>query len=230
MDNMKRSSTWATAFVLMSCMNLLLPSQFAMAADPDPLQDFCVADLGSSSGLTVNGYPCKPAAKVSARDFLSTALSKPGDTATDPATATVTPAFVTNFPALNTLGLSAARIDIAPGGVNPPHTHPRAAELILLAEGSLYVGFVSSNGANNTLFATILQAGELFVIPRGLVHFQMNVGKGNAVVFAAFGSQSPGLQVIAPALFAGDVSDEVLQKGFRVSQQTVDMIQKQFHV
>jgi hypothetical protein len=41
------------------------------AADPDPLQDFCVADL-SPSGPRVNGLPCKDRANVTSKDFLFT--------------------------------------------------------------------------------------------------------------------------------------------------------------
>ncbi|WZZ19648.1 hypothetical protein YC2023_112737 [Brassica napus] len=32
------------------------------------------------------------------------------------------------IPGLNTLSVSLARIDYAPGGLNPPHTHPRTTE------------------------------------------------------------------------------------------------------
>jgi hypothetical protein len=41
------------------------------AADPDPLQDFCVADL-SPSAPRVNGLPCKDRANVTSKDFLFT--------------------------------------------------------------------------------------------------------------------------------------------------------------
>ncbi|KAB1207179.1 Germin-like protein subfamily 1 member 20 [Morella rubra] len=46
---------------------------------------------------------------------------------------------------LNTLDISLARIDFAPYGLNPPHTHPRGIEIIVVAEGTLYGGFVTSN-------------------------------------------------------------------------------------
>ena len=47
------------------------------AADPDPLQDFCVADL-SQNATHMNGYPCKPRSAVTAADFLFTGLRGPG--------------------------------------------------------------------------------------------------------------------------------------------------------
>jgi quercetin dioxygenase-like cupin family protein len=204
-----------------------LVPMLAMAADADPLQDFCVADRFGA--LTINGFPCKPAAQASVDDFKFVGLKNPGNT-NNANKANVTAASVVQFPGLNTLGISAARIDFAAGGINPPHTHPRASELLLLVKGELYVGFVSSNGSANTLFATTLYPGEAFVFPKGLVHFQLNVGKGPALAFAALSSQNPGVQQVAPALFQPDIKDEVLEKGFRIDTATVDMIQKRFRM
>lgn len=47
------------------------------AADPDPLQDFCVADL-SANAPHVSGFPCKPRSAVTASDFVFTGLRHPG--------------------------------------------------------------------------------------------------------------------------------------------------------
>jgi quercetin dioxygenase-like cupin family protein len=214
---------WVTVAVLVSVAALV--PMLAMAADEDPLQDFCVAD-NSTALPTINGFPCKPAHQVTVWDFTSGALKNRGNTS-NKNMAAVTPASVTNFAGLNTLGISAARIDFDKGGINPPHTHPRATELLFLAKGELYVGFVDTN---NTLFATTIKAGELFVFPKALVHFQLNVGNGPALAFSALSSQNPGVQQIAPALFGSvpPVSDEVLEKGFRIGVDTVRFIEKQF--
>ncbi|KAG0585497.1 hypothetical protein KC19_2G016600 [Ceratodon purpureus] len=219
-----RSSMWATVAVLLV---VALVPMLAMAADEDPLQDVCVRD--TAAALTINGFACKPFAKVSVDDFKFVGLKNPGDT-NNANKANVTAASVIQFPGLNTLGISAVRIDFAKGGINPPHTHPRATELLILLKGELYVGFVSSNGAVNTLFATTIYPGEAFVFPRGLVHFQLNVGKAPALAFAGLSSQNPGVQQVAPALFMPDIKDEVLEKGFRIDTKTVDMIQKQFRM
>ncbi|GAB2296770.1 hypothetical protein Dimus_030876, partial [Dionaea muscipula] len=44
-------------------------------------------------------------------------------------------------------------------------------------EGTLYVGFVTSNEANggHQLFTKVLNEGDVFVVPRGLIHFQLNL-------------------------------------------------------
>jgi quercetin dioxygenase-like cupin family protein len=137
---------------------------------------------------------------VTANDFFSDVLSLPGNTGKPPVVGfTVTPANVEKLPGLNTLGVSMSRVDYAPWGVNPPHTHPRAAEMLFVLEGCLDVGFVTTAGK---LFARTVSKGDLFVFPRGLVHFQRNNGGAPAVAISAFDSQLPGVQFLAQALSA----------------------------
>ncbi|KAL4633876.1 hypothetical protein ACB092_04G154900 [Castanea dentata] len=83
-------------------MLLLLPVP-SLLADPDSLQDFCVADLNAS--ISINGFPCIPASKVSSSDFFFD-LSKEGITNTSNLNFSVTLANVLSFPAVNTLGIS----------------------------------------------------------------------------------------------------------------------------
>lgn len=212
---------WSVWGILV-CVSLQVP-MLALAFDPDPLQDFCVAD--NTTGVLINGFPCKPAANVSVNDFVYDGLRSPGNT--DNANlAAVTPASVIQFPGLNTLGISAARLDLAKGGVNQPHTHPRATEILLLVEGEVYAGFVTTN---NTLFATCLHPGQLFVFPKGLVHFELNVGDGPATGFGFLSSQNPGSLQIAPALFIPNIRVEILEQGFRIDEQTVETIKAKFH-
>ncbi|KAF2316345.1 hypothetical protein GH714_041686 [Hevea brasiliensis] len=53
---------------------------------------------------------------------------------------------VDSIPGLNTNGLSIVRIDYeANGGLNPPHHHPRASEILTVLEGTLYAGFITSS-------------------------------------------------------------------------------------
>ncbi|KAF5206039.1 Germin-like protein, partial [Thalictrum thalictroides] len=120
------------------------------------------------------------------------------------------------IPGLNTLGISLVRIDYAPYGLNPPHTHPRATEVLQVLHGSLYVGFVTSN-PENRLISKVLYEGDVFVFPVGLIHFQFNVGKTPAVAFAALSSQNPGVITIANAVFGSNppISDDVLAKAFQ---------------
>ena len=135
-----------------------------------------------------------------------------------------------NLPGLNTLGISLARLDFAPFGLNPPHTHPRATEVIVVLEGTLYVGFVTSN-PENRLFAKTLYPGDVFVIPEGLIHFQFNVAKTkNAVVIAGLSSQNPGIITIANAVFGSNpkINPDILAKAFQLEKKVVDYLEKVF--
>ncbi|KAH6804146.1 RmlC-like cupins superfamily protein [Perilla frutescens var. frutescens] len=205
----------------------------AYAADPSPLQDFCVAVPDANAAVIVNGKICKNPNMVVADDFLKQGLDKAGNTS-NPLGSFVTPVNVNQLPGLNTLGVSLARVDFAPYGINPPHTHPRATEAFLLVEGTLYVGFVTSNPADpaqkNKLFTKYLYPGDVFVFPQGLIHFQFNVGKTNAVAFASFGSQLPGTITIANAVFGSDppINPDVLAKAFQVEKNIIDYLQAQF--
>ncbi|XP_058100939.1 putative germin-like protein 2-1 [Magnolia sinica] len=213
-----------TGFLLLTF--LAFSFSFAAASDPSPLQDFCVA-LNNSEVL-VNGFVCKDPKEVQADDFFFMGLDKPGNT-DNKVGSVVTPANVAQIPGLNTLGVSLARIDFAPYGLNPPHTHPRATEILTVLEGTLYVGFVTSNTENRFITKT-LHKGDVFVFPEGLIHFQFNIGDTNAIAIAGFGSQNPGTITIAKAVFGSNppISDDVLAKAFQVDKKIVDYLQSQF--
>ncbi|CAN1295777.1 Putative germin-like protein 2-3 [Linum perenne] len=136
---------------------------------------------------------------------------------------------VTQIPGLNTLGISLVRVDYAPWGINPPHTHPRATEVLTVLEGSLEVGFVTSN-PENRLISKIIHKGDVFVFPIGLIHFQRNVGYGNAVAIAGLSSQNPGVITVANSVFGSkpEISGDVLAKAFQVDKRVVEQIQAKF--
>ncbi|WVZ77770.1 hypothetical protein U9M48_025595 [Paspalum notatum var. saurae] len=196
----------------------------ALAYDPSPLQDFCVAD--TASNVFVNGLACKDPAQVCAADFSHSGLQNAGDTA-NAFGSKVTLVDVKALPGLNTLGVAMARLDLAPGGLNPPHTHPRATEVLTVVEGEMYVGFIATDG---TLFAKVLREGDVFVFPKGLVHFEFNAGSRPAFGIAGLSSQNPGLVRVADSLFGANpaISDQVLAKAFRIDAATVQRIKQQF--
>ncbi|KAH9728234.1 Germin-like protein subfamily 1 member 17 [Citrus sinensis] len=208
---------------------LALASLLASAYDPSPLQDICVAINDPKDGVFVNGKFCKDPKLAKAEDFFLSGLDKPGNTA-NRLGFSVTNANVEQIPGLNTLGISAVRIDYAPYGQNPPHTHPRATEILVVLEGTLYVGFVTSNQLNNTLIAKVLNKGDVFVFPIGMIHFQFNIGKTNAVAFASLGSQFPGVITIADTVFGADppINPDFLGKAFQLDPNVVKDLQKKF--
>ncbi|XP_022742700.1 germin-like protein subfamily 1 member 13 [Durio zibethinus] len=212
------------AFVL-----LALAFTFASAFDPSPLQDFCVAINNTNNGVFVNGKFCKDPKLVTADDFFFPGLNIPGNTANQLGSK-VTLVTVEQILGLNTLGISLARLDFAPyGGLNPPHTHPRATEILVVLEGTLYVGFVTSN-PDNRLITKVLYPGDLFVFPISLIHFQFNIGNTNAVAISGLSSQNPGLILIANAVFGSNppINPDVLAKAFQLDKTVVTYLQSRF--
>ena len=106
------------------------------------VQDFCVANYTAPQSPA--GYFCKNPANVTVDDFVYTGLEVAGN-ASKIKEVRLNPAFVSQFPGLNGLGLSLARADLAVGGAIPLHTHHGATEIILVAEGTVVSGFIDSN-------------------------------------------------------------------------------------
>ena len=173
----------------------------------------------------MNGKVCKDPKLATPNDFFFSGLRLPGNTS-NKVGSMVTPANVAQIPGLNTLGVSLARVDYAPYGLNPPHIHPRATEILTVLEGTLYVGFVTSN-PENRLISKVLYKGDVYVFPQGLIHFQLNVGTTKAVAIAALSSQNPGVITIAKAVFGSKpaISTDVLTKSFQVDKNVVQYLQ-----
>ncbi|KMT06993.1 hypothetical protein BVRB_6g153250 [Beta vulgaris subsp. vulgaris] len=205
-----------------------ITSYVAYAADPSPLQDFCVAIDEPKNALFVNGKFCKNPMAAKVEDFRFRGLDIPGNT-NNQVGSNVTRITPDNLPGLNTLGISLARIDIAPYGVNTPHHHPRATEVLTVLKGTLYAGFVTSNLPNgeNRLFASVLREGDVFIFPQALIHFEANIGKIPAVALSAFSSQNPGVVTTAAAVFGAEppILVDVLVRSFQLDPQVVEELQ-----
>ncbi|RVX18703.1 Germin-like protein subfamily 1 member 14 [Vitis vinifera] len=207
---------------------MALASSLASASDPSPLQDTCVAIDEPKNAVFVNGKFCKNPNLTVAEDFFYQGLNIPGNT-TNRVGSNVTTVNVDAIPGLNTLGISLVRIDYAPYGQNPPHTHPRATEILTVLEGTLLVGFVTSN-PQNRLFSKVLNKGDVFVFPIGLIHFQFNIGHMNAVAIAGLSSQNPGVITIANAVFGSNppINPDFLATAFQLDKKVVEFLQARF--
>ncbi|XP_002978995.2 germin-like protein subfamily T member 2 [Selaginella moellendorffii] len=195
-----------------------------VSSDPDPLQDFCIGDLNIVPGI--NGFPCTNSSTVTVDDFIYSGIVNSSNTTNINRSGAIF-GTVLRFPGLNTLGLSIARLDFLPEGIIPPHTHPRASEMVYVEEGTVYAAIVT---ADNRLFARVMNRGEVMVIPRGLIHWQMNVGRTNAKIIATLNSQLPGIQFIARSMFGSrpEVPDEVLEKTFFLDERSIDQVRSNF--
>ncbi|XP_051130979.1 auxin-binding protein ABP19a-like [Andrographis paniculata] len=182
---------------------LLIAALFTAAA----ADDFCVGDL--SLPASPAGYACKKPATVTVNDFVYHGLAAAGNTS-NLIKAAVTPALSAQFPGVNGLGLSLARLDLAVGGVIPLHTHPGGSEALVVVQGTICAGFITS--FSNKVYVATLNKGDAMVFPQGLLHFQINSGGGPALAFVSFSSPSPGLQITDFALFANDFPTDLVAK------------------
>ncbi|CAK7324806.1 unnamed protein product, partial [Dovyalis caffra] len=89
----------------------------------------------------------------------------------------------------------------------------------IVLEGSLEVGFVTSN-PENRLITKVLEKGDVFVFPIGLVHYQRNVGNGNVIAIAALSSQNPGVITFGNAVFGStpEIPNDILVKAFQLDK------------
>ncbi|KAG8059068.1 hypothetical protein GUJ93_ZPchr0002g25671 [Zizania palustris] len=211
---------------LILLLAVLLPA--AAMGDPDGVQDFCVPDAGKGRPVELGllpSYPCRNPANLTAGDFVFSGVRAAGNFSPDTGFAgvSVTPV---QFPGLHTLGVSFARADLsAAGGVNPPHYHPRATETALVLAGRVYAGFVDSGGR---LFAKVLEKGEVMVFPRGMVHFQLNVGDTPATVYGTFNSENPGIVRIPATVFGSGIRVAVLERAFGLTPEEIRRLEKRF--
>ncbi|CAK9161551.1 unnamed protein product [Ilex paraguariensis] len=186
-----------------------------MAFEPSPSQDFCVAD--TTSPVLVNGRACMDPKFVQPAHFSFSGLHVAGNTSNRQCGSNT---------GIEHLGISLARIDYAECGVLPPHMHPRATEILTVLEGTLEVGFVTSN-PENRFISKVLQKGDVFIFPIGLVHYQRNVGYGSAVSISGLSSQNPGVITVTNVVFGSNppLPADMLAKAFQVDKNVVDNLQ-----
>ncbi|XP_019199162.1 PREDICTED: germin-like protein 9-3 [Ipomoea nil] len=206
---MANNAVWS--FLVVAVVVVAL-SQTATASDPDILSDFIVPANMSAGEIDGSFFTYTGIRGIFARTvekFTVTKVSK------------------AEMAALDGQSVSYAVLQYPAGGsVNPPHTHPRAAELLLVADGCLEVGLVDST---NKLYTQTLVIGDMFVFPKGLVHYQYNAyANQSATAISAFGSASAGTVSLPTTLFATGVDDEVLAKSFKTDVSTIHKIKAGF--
>ncbi|XP_070031599.1 germin-like protein 9-3 [Nicotiana tomentosiformis] len=158
-----------TKIVVVFVVAILTSSWMAQAGDPYILTDFIVPK--DQTGETMDG-----------NFFTFTGMH--GSFGSIITNFKVTKAYKAKFPAL------LAVLQFSGTGVNPPHTHPRAAELLFMVQRNLQVGLRDST---NKVYTRTLQFGDLFLFPKGLVHYQYNCDwNKSAIAVSATGSANAG--------------------------------------
>ncbi|KAJ9173305.1 hypothetical protein P3X46_016456 [Hevea brasiliensis] len=203
---MEKICSYVTIFLILAIGNAIL----ATAGDPDILKDFLVPPSLDPSTITRQYFTF-----TGFRHLSNVNLT--GNT-----TALVTKATLKEFPALEGQGVSVSAIIYPPSGINLPHVHPRASELLMVLQGSLEVGFVDST---NKLFTQTLQAPDMFIFPKGLVHFQVNTKTDSpSKALGVFGSANAGTVSLPSTLFGSGISAEILAVAFKTDEETISKL------
>ncbi|KAJ7545588.1 hypothetical protein O6H91_08G002100 [Diphasiastrum complanatum] len=177
-------------------MSLLVGAMIVYGSDPELITDFVSVDVTPMDGnfFTFTGF----------RRGLSSGLGE----------IDIKTAYVSDFPALQGLGISYALMYFQPGGLLDPHFHPRASKLIYVIQGTLTVGFVDSTDKH---FNQTLQADDVFVVPRCMVHYMVNLDPHKEVkVIFSFSSANPGNVNLPSNLLRSGIPQLVLEKSFSV--------------
>ncbi|KAE8667323.1 Germin-like protein 9-1 [Hibiscus syriacus] len=120
--------------------------------------------------------------------------------------------------------VSFATLEYPAGTLNPPHIHPRAAELLIVIDGVLEVGFIDTTGK---LYSQKFEFLDMFVFPKGLVHYKYNPSFDTpSMAVSAFGSANTGTVSVPSTVFSTGIDDNILAKGFKTDVPTIEKIKK----
>ncbi|XP_065858851.1 germin-like protein 9-3 [Euphorbia lathyris] len=195
-----------SSLVAIAMMMALSSAIVANAGDADILKDFVTPIMGNltSDFFTFTGF----------RQLVDLNITG--------STAIITKASMKEFPALEGQSVSVAALIYPPSGINPPHVHPRSAELLMVLQGVLEVGFVDTT---NKLFTQTLQAPDMFIFPKGLVHFQVNTRSDSpAFALGMFGSANAGASSLPVSVFGSGIAPAILAEAFKTDVQTISKL------
>ncbi|KAF3453215.1 hypothetical protein FNV43_RR03654 [Rhamnella rubrinervis] len=164
----------------------------ATAGDPNILTDFIVATNDPNPDGSFFTY----------KGFRTLYRHKP------PSTLKVLKAGLAEFPALNGQSVSYAVLDYPAGSMNPPHTHPRSAELLSL--------FVEP-------FKWVLWTPPTSSSPKPCKLYNADPHK-LALAISAFGSANAGTVSLPNTLFASGIDDNVLAISFKTDVTTIQAL------
>ena len=129
-------------------------------------------------------------------------------------------ASISEMPSLEGIGISSVLFHIEACGINLPHIHPRATELFYVVEGQFQTGFLEEN--DGRLILNNLVQGQTTFFPRGLVHFEQNLGCSEATFLSAFNHEDPGVVTIPNRLF--DIPIQALTSSFNSTEDTINAL------
>lgn len=118
---------------------------------------------------------------------------------------------VKNFPVLK--GLAVQALDLEPGGIREPHTHPNANQLDYCIAGKGLVGIVGPEGETHYLE---LGPGDISFVPQGFLHWIENKGDEPLQFLVVLSHEDP--QTIEISEMIAGVPNETLGKMYGVPE------------
>ncbi|KAK1282144.1 Germin-like protein 9-3 [Acorus calamus] len=77
----------------------------------------------------------------------------------------------------------------------------------------------------NAPISDTFKATDMFVFPKGLVHYQSNCdGEDPSIALSAFGSSNAGTVSVPASVFTSGIDESVLAKSFKTDVATVEKI------
>ncbi|OCH94135.1 RmlC-like cupin [Obba rivulosa] len=138
-------------------------------------------------------------------------------------------ATVSNFPAVVGNGMAMTIGFLGPCGMNTPHTHPRATEMLYVVNGSIISGTLQENGARFVF--NEVPGGSATIFPKGSIHFQQNNGCEPITFVAALNNEDPGVDSIAqrflglpPDIVSATLGDIGVEEVFGLANMIPDNI------
>eukprot|EP00170_Pyropia_yezoensis_P007639 contig_31390_g7662 len=101
---------------------------------------------------------------------------------------------VTQFPVLGGADVQMAfvKVSLPSGSTLPAHHHPRGTEMDYVVSGAVKTGIAQEFGSDRPVVNVVASAGQLSVVPEGLIHAQTCVSHEPCVFIATFNTADPG--------------------------------------
>lgn len=113
---------------------------------------------------------------------------------------TVQPLSVEQLPSLAGEGVAYTLFTLEPCGINLPHVHPRATEIIYVISGDqLRTAFTEENGGR--VIVNDISTGVVTFFPQGLLHYQQNLSCEKAQYLSALNNEDPGVVTVTTQFF-----------------------------
>lgn len=122
----------------------------------------------------------------------------------------IRPATATDYPVLGMRDVNVAftHVDLAAATHQVPHTHPRAAEVLLVTAGTVGVWFVEENGSPAPrLLRNTVAANGVALFPRGLIHGAACMAGAPCAYVSMHTHADPGVVSVGPSFCNAPLAD-----------------------